>query len=169
MSKPIVIIESPFAGTIERNVSFARHCLHDSIMRGEAPFASHLLYTQPGVLDDDVPEERRLGIETGWEFYRVASKVAVYTNLGFSSGMEAGIRRAEMLGLPIERRYLDIEGWDDHKLPFPPQPEEEPQEAPADAVRRIVQGLRIRWAMRTPVIVREAMLALADQIERDHE
>jgi hypothetical protein len=33
-------------------------CLHDCLEPGEAPFASHLLYTQPGVLCDGVANER---------------------------------------------------------------------------------------------------------------
>src|SRR4029077_21043205 len=33
--------------------------------QGGGPFASHLLDTQPGVLDDQVPDERRLGIAAG--------------------------------------------------------------------------------------------------------
>lgn len=64
----LVIIESPYAGTrddIESNVEYARAAMHDCLTRGEAPYASHLLYTQPGVLRDEVPEERRLGIEAG--------------------------------------------------------------------------------------------------------
>ncbi len=47
-----VILESPYGGTpeeVERNVKYARACLRDCLLRGEAPFASHLLYTQPGV------------------------------------------------------------------------------------------------------------------------
>lgn len=46
----LVLLESPYAGDTERNVDYGRRCLRDSIMRGEAPMASHLLYTQPGVL-----------------------------------------------------------------------------------------------------------------------
>lgn len=60
-----VIIESPYAGDVELNAQYARECLRDSLTRGEAPIASHLLYTQPGVLDDAVPRERALGIEAG--------------------------------------------------------------------------------------------------------
>lgn len=60
-----VVVESPYAGNVERNLAYARACLHDCLLRGEAPIASHLLYTQPGVLDDDRPEERKLGIEAG--------------------------------------------------------------------------------------------------------
>lgn len=33
-----------------------------SLKRGEAPIASHLLYTQPGILNDDIPDQRLLSI-----------------------------------------------------------------------------------------------------------
>jgi len=42
-----VIIESPYAGDIEVNLKYAKLCILDSLKRGEAPLASHLLYTQP--------------------------------------------------------------------------------------------------------------------------
>src|SRR5690606_24498929 len=48
--KPLVIIESPYSGDVERNTEYARSCLLDSLRRGEAPIASHLLHTQ--VLED---------------------------------------------------------------------------------------------------------------------
>lgn len=89
--KPIVIIESPYAGDVELNVAYARACVRDSLQRGEAPFASHLLYTQPGVLRDEVPEERELGITSGFEFRRIADIIAVYHDLGISSGMRRAI------------------------------------------------------------------------------
>jgi hypothetical protein len=56
----LVIVESPFAGDVAANLSYGRRCMADCLRRGEAPFASHLLYTQPGVLDDSLPEERQL-------------------------------------------------------------------------------------------------------------
>mgnify|MGYP003693619951 CR=1 FL=1 len=89
--KPIVIIESPYAGDIERNVAYARACMRDSLLRGEAPYASHLLYTQPGVLRDEVPQDRELGITSGFAFRRLADVIAVYTDLGISSGMRRAI------------------------------------------------------------------------------
>ena len=103
----LVIIESPFAGDIETNVKFARACMRDSLGRGEAPFASHLLYTQEDILDDGIPEERRLGIEAGFAWGKKAEKTVVYTNLGISKGMEKGIRRAIEEGIEIEYRELD--------------------------------------------------------------
>ena len=56
-----VILESPYAGDIERNVAYARMAVRDSLAKGEAPIASHLLYTQEGILKDEVPEERQWG------------------------------------------------------------------------------------------------------------
>ena len=53
----LVLLESPYAGDIEANLSYARACMRDCFERGEAPFASHLLYTQMGVLDDTIPAE----------------------------------------------------------------------------------------------------------------
>jgi hypothetical protein len=56
----------------------------DSLLRGEAPIASHLLYTQPGVLNDQVADERRLGIEAGLAWLRAAKATVVYQDLGIS-------------------------------------------------------------------------------------
>lgn len=101
-----VILESPYAGDIERNVAFARACMRDCLIRGEAPFVSHLLYTQPGVLADDIPEERTLGIDAGLFWGEAAEKTVVYTDLGITPGMVLGIKRAEESGRPIEYRTL---------------------------------------------------------------
>ena len=38
----LVIMESPFAGAVQQNVHYARLCLRDCLLRGEAPIASHL-------------------------------------------------------------------------------------------------------------------------------
>ena len=108
MNKPIVIIESPYAGDVARNTAYARAALRDSLFRGEAPFASHLLYTQPGVLRDDVPHERELGIAAGLELALKADLTAVYVDLGISPGMQRGIEAAEAAGRRIQRRGLDI-------------------------------------------------------------
>jgi hypothetical protein len=103
---PLVLIESPFAGDVETNTRFARACMRDALQHGEAPFASHLLYTQEGILDDKKPEERRLGIEAGLTWGRQASKTIVYTNLGITPGMEKGIARAKEEGREVEYREL---------------------------------------------------------------
>jgi len=103
----LVILESPFAGDVAANTDYARACLRDSLARGEAPIASHLLYTQPGVLDDDVPEERAWGIDAGLAWRRVAEGSVVYIDRGISKGMEYGIKAARDAGLPVEFRSLE--------------------------------------------------------------
>lgn len=107
---PLVLIETPYAGDFERNIKFARACMRDSLSRGEAPFAMHLLYTQEGILDDDIPEQRNQGISAGLAWGRKANKTVVYTNLGITKGMEIGIQRARKEGRIVEFRVL--EWWD---------------------------------------------------------
>ncbi|MEQ8721066.1 MAG: hypothetical protein RID81_07300 [Sandaracinaceae bacterium] len=88
---------------------YARAALADCLRRGEAPYASHLLYTQPGVLRDEVPEEREAGILAGFAWREAADATVLYVDLGISRGMEWGIRDAERIGHPLERRT--IPGW----------------------------------------------------------
>ena len=109
-NKPIVIIESPYAGDVERNLRYVRAAMRDSLLRGEAPYASHALYTQPGVLDDDNPAERRLGMDGAAPYRKRADCTAFYTDLGTSSGIEDGLELAEHHH-PIVRR--SIPDWDD--------------------------------------------------------
>lgn len=99
-----VVIESPYAGDVDANVQYARACMTDSLRRGEAPFLSHLLYTQG--LNDNIPEQRAQGIAAGFAWGDVADLVAVYTDRGISSGMDQGIARWRARGTPVEMRKL---------------------------------------------------------------
>lgn len=101
-----VILESPYAGEVALNVAYARACMRDCLSRGEATFVAHLLYTQPGVLDDGVPRERDFGIFAGLEWGGLADVTVVYDDLGVSKGMELGIAQAIKAGRPVERRKL---------------------------------------------------------------
>lgn len=97
-----IVIESPYAtrpdGTrappdeVARNILYARRAMKDSIMRGEAPFLSHLLY--PQALDDDNPIHRQLGLEAGFAWAKMAQGHVVYRDWGITPGMEAGMARA---------------------------------------------------------------------------
>lgn len=109
----IVIIESPYAGDIETNLEYCRAAMRDCLLRGEAPFASHALYTQDGVLRDDVLHEREHGIQAGFAFRRHADRTVVYDDLGVSKGMTYGIQHARELGHEIE--YRSLPGWADRK------------------------------------------------------
>lgn len=75
-----------------RNTYYARAAMLDCLLRGEAPYASHLLYTQ--VLDDDVEEERHRGMEAGIELSHHLlldedAQHVFYDELGISGGMRA--------------------------------------------------------------------------------
>ena len=109
VDRRLVIVESPYAGCVEANVEYARACVRDSLARGEAPIASHLLYTQPGILDDDIPAERQWGIGAGLAWRAVADASVVYTDRGISRGMRYGIEAARKAGLPVELRTLPAE------------------------------------------------------------
>lgn len=104
--KILVLVESPYAGGKAKNIRYARACINDCLKRGECPFASHIFYTQTGILDDDIPEERELGIKSGLAWGEKADKTIVYTDFGISSGMKLGIEAAEEAHRPIEYRTL---------------------------------------------------------------
>lgn len=112
-----VILESPYAARTRlpllaflqrwRNRRYARRCLRDSLGRGEAPMASHLLYTQPGVLRDHVAEERWWGINAGLSWGGVADATVVYVDRGLSDGMRYGIAAAQADKRPVEYRSVN--------------------------------------------------------------
>ena len=100
-----VILESPFAGDVAANVEYAKACLLDSLMRGEAPYASHLLYTT--VLDDNDLGQRHIGMDAGHAWVGAAELVVAYTDRGISQGMSERLRLAHEAGLPVEYRSLE--------------------------------------------------------------
>ena len=102
----LVVVESPYAGDIDRNLRYVRAAMRDCLHRGEAPYASHALYTQPGVLVDDLPGERTLGIEAGLAWGARADATVVYEDFGISGGMALGVERAVAQGRAVEYRRL---------------------------------------------------------------
>ena len=107
-----VVIESPYAADcqwqIADNVKYAQKAVKDSLLRGEAPIASHLLYTQDSILNDSIPCERVMGISAGLAWIAKADLLAVYTDRGVSPGMLMGVNEADLFGIPVE--YREIEG-----------------------------------------------------------
>ena len=103
-----VIIESPFkAETPEfqlKNMFYRQECIRDSISRGEAPFASHQMYT--AALDDNDPHQRLVGIACGHTWWYVAELIVFYIDLGFSPGMEKALERCHVLQFAIEKRSI---------------------------------------------------------------
>lgn len=111
-NQEIVIVESPFRGATPedeaRNKAYLSAIIrHLVLVEGLAPFASHQLYTS--ALDDGNPDERAAGIRAGFAFRRLACRTPVYTDLGISLGMQAGVEHARDMGQTVEFRRL--EGW----------------------------------------------------------
>lgn len=128
-----VIVESPFAPkgntpeakavSLARNLAYVRAAMNDVFARGGVPYASHALYTQPGVLDDTIPQERAKGIEAGfvlahalWDAARALPSVysfrrEFFIDRGYSSGMVLGEKDAIAKGQPHEVRHLDPDFW----------------------------------------------------------
>lgn len=103
-----VMIESPYRATegrsIADNLSYAEEAMRDSLKRGEAPFAMHLLY--PFYLDDRKTDERARGISCGLSWSQAAELVAVYCDFGITHGMIMAIKQAKARGITVELRAL---------------------------------------------------------------
>lgn len=104
-----VIIESPYAGDVAKNLAYVRACMRDSLLRGEAPYASHALYTQDGVLDDLIPGERKHGIDAGFAWRAAAELTVFYEDLGWTKGMLQGLYDCGAKRLSYEIR--SVKGW----------------------------------------------------------
>jgi len=103
----LVILESPYSGAVGRNTMYARRCVHDCLLRNESAIASHLLFTQPGVLDDHDAEERALGIRAGLAWRPRADYSVFYTDWGWSKGMLAALDGCLTQNLDFRIRALD--------------------------------------------------------------
>lgn len=109
----IAVVESPFAAeNAELRAEYDAYLdqlLNWCIHRGWAPFASHGLYTRPGVLDDNEPAERSLGIRAGLYLAKEAATVVVVgIDYGLSSGMCTGLAHHLATGkmiMPVQRDY----------------------------------------------------------------
>lgn len=99
-----VILESPFAGEVERNRAYLQQCIRDALKRGESPYASHQMLT--AALDDGDPSQRELGIKAGSVWREAADSTVIYVDHGLSSGMRRGIQDAMSLSHPMEFRAL---------------------------------------------------------------
>lgn len=98
-----IYVVSPYAGDIEKNVENALgYCKY--VMRlGHMPLAAHLYFTQ--MTDDNIPEERRAGLNMGLELLAMCDEVWVFCENYISSGMAGEIAKAKELG--IELKYFE--------------------------------------------------------------
>ncbi|WP_456298617.1 DUF7768 domain-containing protein [Brevibacterium antiquum] len=72
-----MVLESPFAGDTPTNLAYARAAMHDSLMRGEAPFASHMLYTQSRTLMSTNADWASKQTSNGWPELKVSPSTSI--------------------------------------------------------------------------------------------
>jgi hypothetical protein len=102
-----VIIESPYAGDVERNRAYLNAAILDCLRRGETPYASHKMLVDS--LDDLIEEERNAGIHAGFamaEALGATTARVFYIDHGMSGGMRCGLEHAEKLGQPVTYRTI---------------------------------------------------------------
>lgn len=102
-----IYVVSPYAGEVKKNVANAISYCKYVMAQGYMPLASHLYFTQ--LTDDNVPEERRAGLNMGLELLAMCDEAWVFYDNRISSGMAGEIRESERLGLPI-RYFLTHNG-----------------------------------------------------------
>lgn len=118
----IVCLESPFkpseddisryegqysaAELLRQNLIYARLALLNSLKIGEAPLASHLLYTQVWA---ETPELRNAGIKAGIQMHHRCDLVVLCIDLGVSGGMRLAADNAKLINTEQTRRsILDV-------------------------------------------------------------
>ncbi len=93
-----VFICSPYRGDIEHNIEVARYAGHIAAVTGYVPVIPHLLY--PQFLDDNIPDERILGIKLGGELLK-ASDMMWLIGTKITKGMKYELEIAKKMRIPI--------------------------------------------------------------------
>lgn len=113
MTRERVVVESPLAGDVARNMRYAAWCCRVLVDDGKSPLASHFLC--PWFLDDAVPTERTIGIDCPWVWQPDVEHV-FFIDHGVSRGMIAAMSRCTTEGIPLNFTKLitDYPGaWDE--------------------------------------------------------
>jgi hypothetical protein len=109
-----VIIESPYSGNYDMNEAYAELAMRDCLVNyNESPYASHLLYTRRFVLRDNIPTDRKLGIDAGFVWREVSERTVFYTDLGMTSGMIQGLQDCVDKNIPFTLRKLPGDLWEE--------------------------------------------------------
>ncbi len=93
-----VYICSPYRGEVDYNVAKAQFYCQFASAKGVVPIAPHIYFTQ--FLDDNEPEERRLGLDMGLDMLKLCSELWVFGNKT-SEGMQGEIDAANQLGIQV--------------------------------------------------------------------
>lgn len=95
----LVYIASPYRGDVDHNTSKAKEYCRFAVSQGAIPLAPHIYFTQ--FLDDNIPEERELGLRMGLEIMEQCEEIWVMGDR-ISEGMAAEIEAAKRLRMRIQ-------------------------------------------------------------------
>ncbi len=101
---PFVYVASALRGDIKGNVKKANGYCRFVIANGSIPIAPHVFFS--GFLDDQVPEERSIGMFLGKEMLRKCDELWTFGEI--TAGMQEEIDLAKKLNIPV--RYFKGEG-----------------------------------------------------------
>jgi hypothetical protein len=87
----------------EKQLAYTKSVARAEILCGNDVIVPHLYYTQ--LLDDDNPEERKIGMNSAISLLEKCDKVVVGNRYGISAGMEKEIYHAMAKGIEIQ--YLE--------------------------------------------------------------
>ena len=96
--RPLVFICSPYAGDIECHIRRAQGYCRFAVSKNCIPIAPHLLF--PQFMEEDDPEQRRLGIFFGLVLQSKCKEVWVFGG-NITKGMAVEIEKAHERGLPV--------------------------------------------------------------------
>ena len=96
-----IYVASKYAGDVDTNVASAITYCRRVSDEGYMPIASHLLY--PQILNDNIPEERELGLMFGLALLRTCDEMWVFGSV--TSGVAREIEEAKRLKKQI--RYFE--------------------------------------------------------------
>lgn len=98
-SPKLVYICAPLRGGVERNIAFAKEKAREVFQAGDVPVCPHLMF--PPIADPEDPIQDQTAREMGLRLVESCQQVNVY-GAARTLGMQAEIRRAEELGIPVK-------------------------------------------------------------------
>jgi len=125
---PFVLVESPYSGDIERNVTYAQRAMRFLRSMDMVVFVSHLLWTQCHLAErhyaPDNSEKyrtpncgREKALEHLEDIRRECDKVYFFEDYGWSSGMKAGLEHCKKENIPYEILTIGKKDSDHHRKP----------------------------------------------------
>lgn len=96
MNRPFAYVCSPFSGEIKNNTKKTKAYCRRLYEMGYTPIAPHLLF--PQFVDDDIPSERKDGLDMAKDLLR-RCRVVVVCGKELSDGMVDEIALAKRLGI----------------------------------------------------------------------